>query len=117
MDAEKLDLAVEDVKYNIEDLSTPLEIKPMDWPNIPAESYSKADEGGYDEMFVDPPDGDLKCPVCLAVARDPMQTPCGHLFCSPCFQKLPIENRRFIKCPQDRKKHRKDKVGFSYGVY
>eukprot|EP00118_Oscarella_pearsei_P013617 m.110383 g.110383 ORF g.110383 m.110383 type:complete len:370 (+) comp37394_c0_seq1:314-1423(+) len=61
-------------------------------------------------MFVDPPDDDLKCPVCLAIARDPMQTPCGHLFCSPCFQKLPIENRRFIKCPQDRKKHRKDKI-------
>ena len=45
---------------------------------------------GYDEsLFVGDPDDDLKCPICLAVAKDPVQTPCGHIFCGPCFKKLP----------------------------
>ena len=45
---------------------------------------------GYDEsLFVGDPDADLKCPICLAVAKDPVQTPCGHIFCGSCFEHLP----------------------------
>lgn len=39
---------------------------------------------GYDAKFDPPLDKRLECPICLLAQRDPMQTPCGHRFCSPC---------------------------------
>ncbi|XP_065829454.1 TNF receptor-associated factor 6-like isoform X2 [Oscarella lobularis] len=65
---------------------------------------------GYDEsLFIGDPDADLKCPICLAVSKDPVQTPCGHIFCRSCFRKLPEVNGSF-ECPQDRQKHHETMV-------
>ena len=43
---------------------------------------------GYEYNFVSKPDDDLKCFICLAVARDPWQHgKCGSLFCEKCLNK------------------------------
>ena len=39
---------------------------------------------GYDAKFDPPLDKRLECPICLLAQREPMQTPCGHRFCSAC---------------------------------
>ena len=53
-----------------------------------------ADEGYNDSIFVQVPEDNLRCPICLGVARDPVLTACGHLFCQKCFQKRP----RYAEC-------------------
>lgn len=45
--------------------------------------YSQSMEG-YDAKFDPPLDKRLECPICLLAQREPMQTPCGHRFCSAC---------------------------------
>ena len=38
--------------------------------------------------FVSEPDDDLKCLICLGIARDPLQhEECGKLFCKVCLEK------------------------------
>ena len=38
--------------------------------------------------YISEPDEDLKCVICLEVARDPMQhEECGKLFCKECLEK------------------------------
>ena len=39
---------------------------------------------GYDAKFSPALDKRLECPICLLAQREPMQTPCGHRFCSAC---------------------------------
>ena len=39
---------------------------------------------GFDAKFDPPLDKRLECPICLLAQREPMQTPCGHRFCSAC---------------------------------
>ena len=39
---------------------------------------------------------ELKCPICLELVSDPVQTDCGHLFCGKCIQEPKT-------CPVDRK--------------
>ena len=39
---------------------------------------------GFDAKFEPPLDKRLECPICLLAQREPMQTPCGHRFCSAC---------------------------------
>ena len=39
---------------------------------------------GYDAKFDPPLEKRLECPICLLAQREPMQTPCGHRFCSSC---------------------------------
>ena len=42
--------------------------------------------GGYDFAFVDGFPPGHKCPICLLVMRNPVQTArCGHRFCESCF--------------------------------
>ena len=62
---------------------------------------------------------ELKCPICLELVSDPVQTSCGHLFCGKCIKgtsSCPIDRKRFtshadnfndrrvrnfkVKCPQ-----------------
>ena len=38
---------------------------------------------------------DLKCPICLELVSDPLQTSCGHLFCGECIKDIE-------QCPIDR---------------
>lgn len=45
----------------------------------------------------------LKCPICHGLLRDPMQTPCRHVFCRPCI--LGWLDRRST-CPMDQKRLR-----------
>ncbi|XP_027344184.1 uncharacterized protein LOC113856536 [Abrus precatorius] len=39
------------------------------------------------------------CNICLDMARDPVLTCCGHLFCWPCFYKLPYAYSNAKECP------------------
>ena len=53
--------------------------------------------GGYDYQFVEEPPHELKCVICLAVARQPQQHgECGKLFCSSCLAQHRQKNN---KCP------------------
>ncbi len=39
--------------------------------------------------FIDKPDDDLNCPICLRVARDPQQhVACGKIFCVKCLERI-----------------------------
>ena len=42
---------------------------------------------GHDEIFDAPVSTDYKCPICITVLRDPVQTPCGHRFCKACINR------------------------------
>lgn len=53
-----------------------------------------------EETFVEEPQDDLRCPICLHVLDDPFQTSCGHRFCYDCI--LPVRNSPNPICPIDR---------------
>ncbi|CBI32168.3 unnamed protein product, partial [Vitis vinifera] len=40
------------------------------------------------------------CNICLDMARDPILTCCGHLFCWPCFYQLPNVHSNVKECPE-----------------
>lgn len=42
---------------------------------------------GYDEVFDPPVTQDYECPICMMVLRNPVQTPCGHRFCTACIHR------------------------------
>ena len=42
---------------------------------------------GHDELFEAPVSSDYECPICITVLRDPVQTPCGHRFCTTCIHR------------------------------
>lgn len=39
------------------------------------------------------------CNICLSMARDPILTCCGHLFCWPCFYQLSCTHANVKECP------------------
>ena len=42
-----------------------------------------------DYKFITEPDDDLKCLICLSLARNPLQhEECGKLFCKECLEKF-----------------------------
>ncbi|KAK6933689.1 Zinc finger, C3HC4 RING-type [Dillenia turbinata] len=43
--------------------------------------------------------GFFDCNICLEMAKEPILTCCGHLFCWPCFFKLPYVNSYAKECP------------------
>ncbi|XP_074605804.1 TNF receptor-associated factor 6-like [Acropora palmata] len=55
---------------------------------------------GYDEYFDPPLENKYVCPICFSVFREPVQTPCGHIFCRGCIlrsirdagPKCPVDN-------------------------
>ena len=50
--------------------------------------------------FISEPDDELKCLICLEVARDPLQhEACGKLFCKDCLEK----HGKDKPCPNCRK--------------
>ena len=45
---------------------------------------------------------ELKCPICLELVSDPVQTSCGHLFCGKCIkwtETCPIDRKSFSTTP------------------
>ena len=51
-------------------------------------SASDSSECVYNYNYVTEPDDELKCLICLDVARDPLQhEECGKLFCRECLEK------------------------------
>ncbi|XP_064386091.1 TNF receptor-associated factor 3-like [Halichondria panicea] len=63
--------------------------------------------GGYDLNWLEDPPDDLKCLICLCVARDPHQHPgdttneCGKIFCHSCITEMNKKNE--TTCPNCRK--------------
>lgn len=57
---------------------------------------SKTDEGGGE---VDESGGFFDCNICLEMARDPILTCCGHLFCWSCFYQLSYVDSSAKECP------------------
>ena len=62
---------------------------------------------GVEYEFVNTPKGfleDLKCPICLELVSDPVQTSCGHLFCGECIKGIntcPIDRNQFTPHPDN----------------
>ncbi|XP_064398235.1 TNF receptor-associated factor 4-like [Halichondria panicea] len=66
-------------------------------------SRSESKFGGYDYQFVEEPSDNLKCLICLCVARDPQQHGnggCGKIYCKSCIDQYMMIND---KCPNCRK--------------
>ncbi len=60
-------------------------------------------QSGYDYKFIKEPPDDLKCLICLCVARDPQQHGdggCGKIFCTNCISRY---KRTKNKCPYCRR--------------
>ncbi len=61
--------------------------------------------GGYDHNWLEEPPDDLKCLICLCVARDPHQHPgdatneCGKVFCHSCITE---HKKNEATCPNCR---------------
>ena len=49
---------------------------------------------------------ELKCPICLELVSDPVQTSCGHLFCGKCIKETKT-------CPVDRKQFTSHKDNYN----
>ncbi len=71
-----------------------------------ASNLANISVGGYDLNWLEEPPDDLKCLICLCVARDPHQHPgddtneCGKVFCHGCI----IEHKKNeTTCPNCRK--------------
>ena len=62
-----------------------------------------ANTGGYDCKWVEDPPEDLKCQICLSVAKEPQQHGnggCGKVFCQSCITEYQKNNNT---CPNCRK--------------
>lgn len=45
-------------------------------------------KGGYDVAFEKDLDEKYVCPLCKKALREPVQTQCGHRFCSTCIDPV-----------------------------
>ena len=61
--------------------------------------------------FTTEPDDELKCLICLGVARDPVQhEECGKLFCKMCLEKYG-KDKPCPNCRQEKSQYYVDKRG------
>ena len=68
--------------------------------SLPQFSYKGANYTFVDSQrkFLD----ELKCPICLELVSDPVQTSCGHLFCGKCIKETetcPVDRKTFTSTP------------------
>ena len=52
---------------------------------------------------------ELRCPICLELVSDPVQTSCGHLFCGECIEDIkqcPVDRETFTTTPDHFNKRR-----------
>ena len=55
---------------------------------------------GYEvELFLSQVDQEFLCSICLSVFEEPVQVPCGHVFCRRCITKWVLYHK---SCPVDR---------------
>ncbi|XP_060004146.1 E3 ubiquitin-protein ligase LNX [Lagenorhynchus albirostris] len=59
-----------------------------------------APEENHFYTYTEEVDDDLICHICLQALLDPLDTPCGHTYCTPCLTNFLVE-KDF--CPVDRK--------------
>ena len=62
---------------------------------------------GHEANFVHPLLKRHKCPVCQFAMRNPVQTECGHVFCSECLDSV---LKRGPICPLDKESITQDRV-------
>jgi hypothetical protein len=64
----------------------------------------KHTEGYSDEIFVNKPNEELRCPICLGISREITETvPCGHLFCEGCIGMWKKNHKTCPKCLDEMK--------------
>ncbi len=69
-----------------------------------ATKAAPATQTGYDYQFIEEPSNDLKCLICLCVARDPQQHGgggCGKIFCGSCIENHKKGNSKCPNCRTD----------------
>ncbi|BFZ02915.1 hypothetical protein BsWGS_05954 [Bradybaena similaris] len=59
-------------------------------------------ECGFDVTFASELDQRFQCPICLLALRNPVQTACGHRFCSSCIKKTIPYRNTVLTCPVDK---------------
>ena len=65
-----------------------------DWHNMAEALCNTQLPSGYDEEFVHEVDGDFECLICQLALKEPVQTRCGHRYCSAC---LAEHLRRYVE--------------------
>ena len=71
--------------------------------NVLSQPQTQQNTGGYECKFLEEPSNDLKCLICLCVARDPLQhggEGCGKIFCRVCITEY---QKRSKTCPNCRR--------------
>lgn len=91
---------------------------------LPAPSASMATQAGHDSAFSASPARDddemfdsstYECNICYEVAREPVVTMCGHLYCWPCLYRwMQVQNLCKV-CPVCKAGIAEDKVVPIYG--
>ena len=79
-------------------------------------SLSALQEVSYDLDFIEEPQDELLCLICMFPARDPLQNDCcGKVFCTTCITKYREEKRECPNC-RDQGSHFKDRQVIKYNL-
>ena len=77
---------------------------------------SKQDTASYNGesfLLLDALPEDLVCPICHELLDDPVQTPCGHLFCNKCLSQAQTYAKQVMSPPIQKKSRRGKKKSTS----
>ena len=76
-----------------------------------------AKRGGYDCKWVEEPSDELKCLICLSVARDPQQHGnggCGKVFCQSCITENQKHNNTCPNCREQLTTFKDERGKYNY---